>query len=57
MSPRGGRRKGAGRPLKGDTPMVKVSVSFPSELVKEIDLEAQKRGVKRSHIIVERCSS
>lgn len=47
--PKGGKRRGAGRPAKG---MVKVGLALPPETVKTIDKLAKAEDCTKSDVVV-----
>ena len=53
MSPRGGKRAGAGKPLQGSSPKVRKTYSLDPDLVKWVQELAAKSGRSASEIVEE----
>ena len=50
--PRGGFRKGSGRPLKYGRPTVSVTCDLPRDLVEEIDAIANAANASRTYTLM-----
>ncbi|MBM3271058.1 MAG: hypothetical protein FJZ01_25795 [Candidatus Sericytochromatia bacterium] len=51
MTPRGGKRKGAGRPPIGNVPRVMSAFSLPPAIVEWITEQAEAQGTSRSELV------
>lgn len=52
MSPRGGKREGAGPPLKYGEPTRMVSLRLPASAADRLRTEAERRGLSQTELLI-----